>query len=60
MIKYHASKEIKEVAGPLKTCAGHGAGAEAAIHAMKSIFGSEETDAVLLIDVSNAFNCFNR
>ena len=24
MISYHASKEIKEVAGPLQTCAGHG------------------------------------
>ena len=60
MISYHASKEIKEAAGPLQTCAGHGAGAEAAIHAMKSIFESEETDAVLLIDASNALNCLNR
>ena len=44
----------------LQTCAGHGAGAEAAIHAMRSIFEQEETDAVLLIDARNAFNCLNR
>ena len=30
--------DIREAAGPLQTCAGHGAGAEAAIHAMKQIF----------------------
>jgi len=56
----HANEDIKEAAGPLQTCAGHGAGAEAAIHAMRTIFESEGTDAVLLIDASNAFNCLNR
>ena len=44
----------------LQTCAGHGAGAEAAIHGMKDIFSSEETDGVLLTDASNAFNRLNR
>ena len=34
-------EEIKDAAGPLQTCAGHTAGAEAAIHAMKSIFEQE-------------------
>ena len=52
--------ESKESAGPLQTCAGHGAGAEAAIHAIRQIFESDETDAVLLIDATNAFNCLNR
>ena len=47
-------------AGPLQTCAGHGSGAEAAIHGMKDIFSSEETDGVLLIDASDAFNHLNR
>ena len=37
MISRHAADIIKEAAGPLQTCAGHGAGAEAAIHAMKDI-----------------------
>ena len=55
-----ASENIKEAAGPLQTCAGQGAGAEAAIHAMRKIFQDEGTDAVLLIDASNAFNCLNR
>ena len=59
-ISQHSSNEIKEAAGPLQTCAGHGAGAEAAIHAMRKIFESEGTDAVLLIDASNAFNRLNR
>ena len=50
----------KYAAGPLQTCAGHGAGAEAAIHAMREIFEKESTDAVLLIDATNAFNSMNR
>ena len=54
------SQNVKEAAGPLQTCAGHGAGAEAAIHAMRTIFESEGSEAVLLIDASNAFNCLNR
>ena len=52
--------QIKEAAGPLQTCASHGAGAEAAIHSMREIFEKEETDGVLLIDASNAFNNMNR
>ena len=59
-ISHHSIDEIKEAAGPLQTCAGHGAGAEAAIHAMRQIFENEGTDAVLLIDASNAFNRLNR
>ena len=35
-------------------------GAEAAIHAMKEIFVSETTDAVILVDADNAFNRLNR
>ena len=60
MISKHAINEIKEAAGPLQACAGHGAGAEAAIHAMRETFEAEETDGVLLIDASNAFNRLNR
>ena len=59
-ITWTVNDEIKEAAGPLQTCAGHGAGAEAAIHAMKEIYENEATDAVLLIDATNAFNCMNR
>ena len=59
-ISRSVSQCIMEAAGPLQTCAGHGAGAEAAIHAMRQIFQNDETDAVLLIDASNAFNRLNR
>ena len=52
--------EIKEAAVPLQTCAGHGAGAEVAVHAMRKIYEDDKTDAVLLIDAENAFTCMNR
>ena len=38
-----------------QVCANHGAGAEAAIHGMRNIFEDDSSDAVLLIDASNAF-----
>ena len=44
----------------LQVCAGHEAGCEAAVHAMHTIFEEERTEAVLLIDASNAFNSVNR
>ena len=53
-------EEIKEAAGPLQVCAGHNAGAEAAIHAISQVFVEEGTDGILLIDASNAFNQMNR
>ena len=53
-------EEIREAAGPLQVCAGHNAGAEAAIHAMSQVFVEEGTDGILLIDASNAFNQMNR
>ena len=52
--------DIKEAAGPLQTCAGHGAGAKAAIHAMATLFESDDTEGVLLVDADNAFNRLNR
>ena len=44
----------------LQVCAGSASGGEAAIRAMHSIFEADDTDAVLLIDASNAFNSLNR
>ena len=52
--------DIQLTAGALQTCAGHGAGSEAAIHAMKSIFDDDDTHAALLVDATNAFNLINR
>ena len=51
--------DILEAAGPLQLCAGQDAGCEAAIHAMHSLFAEENTEAVLLVDASNAFNSLN-
>ena len=38
---------LSAAAGALQTCAGHDAGSEAAIHAMKSIF--DDDDSLLLM-----------
>ena len=53
-------QDIIEANGSLQVCAGQKSGSEAAIHAMHSIFEADNTDAVLLIDASNAFNSLNR
>ena len=52
--------DLAESAGSLQLCAGQKAGCEAAAHAMRDIFAESETDGVLLVDASNAFNCLNR
>ena len=52
--------QILESAGVLQLCAGQPAGCEAAVHAMSEMFAEEETDAVLLVDATNAFNSINR
>ena len=59
-VVWQLKEDIKEAAGPLQTCAGYSAGAEAAIRAMQKIFQDDTTDAVLMIDATNAFNCMNR
>ena len=57
----HVTKpDVIDASGSLQVCAGHKSGSEDAIHAMRSIFDADETDAVLLIDASNAFNALNR
>lgn len=54
------SADVLQATGPLQLCAGHQAGCEAAVHAMKSIFKEEETEAIIFVDASNAFNNLNR
>ena len=49
-------QDIIESSGSLQVCAGHKSGSEAAVHAIHSLFQHEETDAVLFVDTSNAFN----
>ena len=52
--------DITQSAGPLQACAGHREGTEAAVHAMKVLFDKSDTEAVLLVDATNAFNAMNR
>ena len=52
--------DIQESAGSVQLCAGQVAGVEAAVHAVRDRFGQEDTEAVLLVDASNAFNSLNR
>ena len=52
--------EIIDSAGSLQLCAGQQSGCEAAVQAFSSIFEEEETDAILFVDTSNAFNSINR
>ena len=52
--------DLQDAAGSLQLCAGQIAGIEAAVHSMRSIFSESDTEAVLLVDASNAFNSLNR
>ena len=52
--------DVQEVAGALQLCAGQESGCEAAIHAMREVFNSADTEAIILVDASNAFNSLNR
>ena len=52
--------EVVESAGSLQLCAGQPGGCEAAVHAANEIFQEEDTDCILLVDATNAFNFLNR
>ncbi len=53
-------KDVQDAVGSLQLCVGHDSGCEAAVHALRTIFEDEESEAVLLVDSSNAFNSLNR
>ena len=54
------SNDIQDAASPLQVCAGHMSGCEAAVHAMRQVFEAPDTDAIILVDASTAFNSLNR
>ena len=54
------SHDLQATAGSLQVCAGQKGGCEAAIHAMRHLFTDNDTEGVLLVDASNAFNTLNR
>jgi hypothetical protein len=52
--------DLRDAAGAEQLCAGQIAGIEAAIHSIRSAFSNDETEAILLVDATNAFNTMNR
>ena len=52
--------DIPEAAGSIQLCAGQQAGSEAAMHAMHQICNDPDSQAGLLVDATNAFNCLIR
>ena len=51
--------DILDVTGTLQLCACQTAGCEVAIHAVHHNYGNENCEAIVLVDVTNAFNCLN-
>ena len=52
--------EIISSVGSSQVWAGHDAGCKSLIRAMQTIYQDETTEAVILVDASNAFNLINR
>ena len=59
-VLYVIKGDIQDAAGSNQLCGGQVAGIEAAVHAVRQSFESEETEGILLVDASNAFNSLNR
>ena len=53
-------KDIQSAVRPLQACTGHEAGCEATVHAMKTIYAQNDTNAILLMDATNTFNTIKR
>ena len=52
--------DIQDATGCQQMCGGQICGIEAAVHAARQAFDSENCEAALLIDATNAFNSLNR
>ena len=60
MVVPHIREDIVSAFGSLQVCAGQEAGCESLVHAMHEIYEDQSSEAVLLVDASNAFNTINR
>ena len=59
-ILFETKGDLQDATSPKQLCGGQIGGIEAAVHGMKSLFLKEETEAILLVDASNAFNSLNQ
>ena len=46
--------------GNLQLCGGHAGGCEVGVHALVDLFNDDDTEGVIQVDASNAFNSINR
>ena len=51
---------LQDATGPRQPCPGQFASIEMAAHGMRAMFSRKDTDAVLLVDSTNAFTSLNR
>ena len=54
------SNDLKQLGGNLQLCLGQKCGIEFAIHSLRDAFDKPESEGMLLIDATNAFNSLNR
>ena len=54
------SDYIFEVTHPLQLCTGHISGCEAGAHSMRCLYNDTNTEAILMIDATNASNSLDR
>ena len=53
-------QDLQDAVGSIQLCAEQEAGCEAAVHAMRTIFDNDDTEAMIFVDATNAFNRLNR